>query len=112
VIDEEAAKGMAWKLGQGRCRKSGRRVPPWFSIDRTSWRWRRETRHAFEHDSPALEKRIREALWGSDDPMIDWHQKFAFLQLVLARPLSVEQAARRYGCHPRTALQRLAEGVA
>jgi hypothetical protein len=34
--------------------------------------------------------------------MIDWRQKFAFLQLVLAKSLSVEQAAKRYGCQPRT----------
>jgi hypothetical protein len=34
--------------------------------------------------------------------MIDPRQRFAFLELVLARSLSVEQAARRYDCHPRT----------
>jgi transposase-like protein len=34
--------------------------------------------------------------------MIDRRQKFTFLELVLAKSLSVEQAARHYDCHPRT----------
>jgi hypothetical protein len=34
--------------------------------------------------------------------MIDRRQRFAFLELILARSMSIEQAARRYGCHPRT----------
>ena len=48
--------------------------------------------------------------------MIERRQKFAFLALVLAKSLSVEQAARRYDCRPRTQLAtakrfcRLADG--
>ena len=34
--------------------------------------------------------------------MTDWHRKLAFQQLVLAKSLSVGQAAERYGCTTRT----------